>query len=154
MNQIKRVRRQIITASTLLIIATLVNSAPPPSEVHQAIEGDLKLPIGNQEIVGAGEKIYGSYCSGCHGGQGRGGRGPCVTCGSHPKSGHTNGGIYATIVAGLPMTKMGAFGGALDSDQILSVVTYLRWEEGKRIALGEITAPVLKKQEPMEFPSN
>ena len=119
---------------------------------HQAVPGDLEVPTGDAGVVEQGESLFSEKCSACHGGEGRGGRAPCLTCGSFPRSGNTNGGVYATIVVGIPMTKMGGFGSSLSPDDILSVVTYLRSKEQDRIESGEIEARSAVTEKPLEFP--
>ena len=42
------------------------------------------------------------------------------------------------IASGIPGTQMGAFGQSLDFDEILKIVAYMRDEEAKLRATGEI----------------
>jgi len=119
---------------------------------HTAVPGDLSVPVGDSEVVERGGALYSEKCSACHGGEGRGGRAPCLTCGKFARSGNTNGGIYGTIVAGIPMTKMGAFGSTVSARDILSLVTYLRWKEMQRVESGEISPRNLNEEKPLEFP--
>jgi len=134
--------------SVLLIFSGLVLA-----EEHRMNENDLGLPIGEPEIVAEGENWFAVKCSACHGGGGRGGKAPCLTCGKFQHSGNTNMEIYTTIAAGLPQGrggKMGAFGTSMSGEAILSVVTYLRAEELRRVASGEIELTIT--EEPVEFP--
>ena len=134
--------------SVLLIFSGLVLA-----EDHRMNENDLSLPVGDSEIVAEGERWFAIKCSACHGGGGRGGKAPCLTCGKFQHSGNTNMGIYTTIAAGLPQGrggKMGAFGTSMSGEAILSVVTYLRAEELRRVASGEIEQTTM--EEPVEFP--
>jgi hypothetical protein len=40
---------------------------------------------------------------------------------------------------------MGAFGTTMSQEEILSVITFLRWEEKRRVATGEVPDPKLNK---------
>ena len=49
---------------------------------------------------------------------------------------------------------MGAFGTTMTGDEILAVLTFLRWEEKRRIAAGEIPDPAKdKSNEQVVFPN-
>ena len=117
----------------------------------QAHPDDMAVPIQNPLIVQAGSELFSQHCSACHGGAGKGGKAPCLTCGKFIRSGNSNGGIFTTIAVGIPMTKMGAFGSTLDGEEILSLVTYIRSEEKDRRARGEI-APAQPIEKPLQFP--
>jgi hypothetical protein len=129
-----------------LLFSASVNAA------HTSVSGDLAVPIEDPGVVERGSALYAEKCSACHGGEGRGGRAPCLTCGKFSRSGNTNRGIYGTIAVGLPMTKMGAFATTVSSEDILSLVTYLRWKENERIESGEISPPNAEGDKPLEFP--
>jgi len=120
---------------------------------HEAVADDLVLPLENAEVVERGSSLFSEKCSACHGGEGRGGRAPCLTCGKFARSGNSNAGIYATIVMGIPMTKMGGFGSSVPAEDILSVVTYLRWKEHERVDSGEIAPRSLEPEKPLAFPN-
>ena len=47
---------------------------------------------------------------------------------------------------------MGAFGTTMTPEAIMAVVTFLRAEETRRIAEGEIEDPYKNKQEQVKFP--
>ena len=119
---------------------------------HDSVPDDLSLPVDRPDVVERGESLFSEKCSACHGGEGRGGRAPCLTCGVFPRSGNTNGGVYGTIVQGIPMSKMGGFGSSLPADDILSLVNYLRWKEHDRIQKGEIAARSTEPEKPLQFP--
>ena len=121
--------------------------------VHTMTPGDLALPIEDLDVVERGSALFSEKCSACHGGEGRGGRAPCLSCGKFSRSGNTNGGIYATIAVGIPMTKMGAFGSTVSAPEILSLVTYLRWKENERVESGEISRRSFEEEKPLEFPN-
>jgi mono/diheme cytochrome c family protein len=110
------------------------------------------------EVVTKGKGKYAQRCAFCHGGDGHGGKGPCLSCGKFAYVGNTNADIYATIAGGLPNRSlggtMGAFGTTMTAEEILSVLTFLRWEERRRIAAGEIPDPAKdKSNEQVVFPT-
>jgi mono/diheme cytochrome c family protein len=111
---------------------------------HKANANDMEVPTNDAKIVEAGRAKYAQRCSFCHGGDGHGGKGPCLSCGSFKYTGNTNAEIYATIAAGVPKNlggTMGAFGTTMTMEEIMSVITFLRWEEKRRIETGEIPDP-------------
>ena len=135
----------------ILFIPTLVFSA----EQHQMNENDLALDITNADTVQNGREWYDRRCSFCHGGQGKGGKGPCLTCGKFTYSANTNMAIFTSISDGITNkslgSTMGAFGTTIDGMDIVAIVTYLRNEERRRIESGEIKDPYVV-QEQMVFP--
>jgi len=119
--------------------------AMPAAAQHKANDNDMEVPTNDMAVVDAGREKYAQRCSFCHGGGGKGGKGPCLACGKFRYSGNTNAEIYATIAAGISNKAlggtMGAFGTTMSYEEILSVVTFLRYEEKRRIAAGEIPDP-------------
>lgn len=138
----------LVMSCCCLFLLSSANS----NAAHTSVSGDLAVPIEDAAVVERGSSLYSEKCSACHGGEGRGGRAPCLTCGAFPRSGNTNGGIYGTIAVGLPMTKMGGFGTTLPAPDILSLVTYLRWKENERLEAGEISPRSAEEDKPLEFP--
>ena len=118
---------------------------------YQAHPDDMAVPIQNAVVVQAGAELFSQHCSACHGGAGKGGKAPCLTCGKFIRSGNSNGGIFTTIAVGIPMTKMGAFGSTLTGEEILSLVTFIRFVEENRRSNGEI-APARPVEKPLQFP--
>jgi mono/diheme cytochrome c family protein len=119
--------------------------AQPAAAQHKMNESDMELPIDDAAVVDLGREKYAQRCSFCHGGGGKGGKGPCLTCGRFPYSGNTNTGISTTIAVGVTNRSMGgtmgAFGTTLSAVEITAVLTFLRSEERRRIASGEIDDP-------------
>jgi mono/diheme cytochrome c family protein len=119
--------------------------AQPAAAQHKANETDMELPTNDMAVVDSGREKYAQRCSFCHGGGGKGGKGPCLTCGKFKYTGNTNAEIYATIAGGISNKAlggtMGAFGTTMSYEEILSVVTFMRFEEKRRIAAGEIPDP-------------
>ena len=123
-----------------------------------AFAKDFEVDINNRSNVDAGQKIFSEKCTACHGGKGVGtGRAPCVSCGKYKFRGNKNSDIFATIAHGTPKiggraSKMGAFSSILSDNEIINIVTYLRFVENERISSGEIEKPVV--EEKLEFPEN
>jgi len=150
------------TASVLVAVlavgamTTLLMTQPVFAQ-HKANENDMEVPTNDMEVVKMGKGMYAQRCSFCHGGDGHGGKGPCLSCGKFSYSGNTNAEIYGTIAGGISNRSvggtMGAFGTTMSAEEIISVVTFLRWEEERRIAAGEIPDPALdKSNEQVVFP--
>src|SRR5512134_3347092 len=119
--------------------------AQPAAAQHKMNESDMELPIDDPAVVELGREKYAQRCSFCHGGGGKGGKGPCLTCGKFTYSGNRNANIYAVIAGGINNRSlggtMGAFGTTMSMEEIQAVLTYMRFEERRRIAAGEIAPP-------------
>jgi len=125
---------------------------------HKANENDMEVPTNNPQIVEQGRAKFAQRCSFCHGGDGHGGKGPCLSCGKFHYTGNTNAEIYATIAAGVSNRAlggtMGAFGTTMSMEEIVSVIAFLRWEEKRRIAAGEIPDPYAEQSDVPVFPKS
>ena len=134
-----------LAAFALTLAAGMFLAGTVHAAGHKMNENDMELPIDDPKVVELGREKYAQRCSFCHGGGGKGGKGPCLTCGRFPYSGNTNSGIYATIAAGITNRSMGgtmgAFGTTMSMEEIQAVMTYLRSEERRRIQAGEIPDP-------------
>jgi mono/diheme cytochrome c family protein len=139
----------VLAAVTVAVaLGSSLIAASPALAQHKMNANDLELPTNDMEVVKMGRGMYAQRCSFCHGGDGHGGKGPCLTCGKFSYSGNTNGELYAVIAAGIPQNRggtMGAFGTTMSQEQILSVLTFLRWEEARRIKDGEVPDPYNQK---------
>jgi mono/diheme cytochrome c family protein len=134
-------------SATVFALAMLAASQPALAQ-HKMNANDMELPTNDMKVVEAGKAKFAQRCSFCHGGDGKGGKGPCLSCGKFHYTGNTNSEIYATIAAGVPKSiggTMGAFGTTMSQEEIVSVITFLRWEEKRRIAAGEIPDPAKDK---------
>jgi len=124
--------------------------AQPAAAQHKMSEDDLELPTNDPAVVELGQEKYAQRCSFCHGGGGKGGKGPCLTCGKFTYSGNKNARIYATIAGGITNRSlggtMGAFGTTMSYEEILAVLTWMRVEEARRIAAGEIPDPYKEEE--------
>tara|TARA_B100000575_G_C22626936_1_gene388268 strand:- start:96 stop:554 length:459 start_codon:yes stop_codon:yes gene_type:complete len=122
---------------------------------HKMHANDLELDVENAEVVADGKYWFARRCAFCHGGDGIGGKGPCLTCGKFSYSANTNVDIMTTISVGIPLNRggsMGAFGTTMPAEAIIAVVTFMRAEEARRIQAGEIEDPYATKEEAMVFP--
>jgi len=112
---------------------------------HKMNADDMELAIDDPAVVDFGREKYAQRCSFCHGGAGKGGKGPCLSCGKFPYSGNTNTNVYRTIAVGVTNRSMGgtmgAFGTTMSAEEITAVLTFMRFEERRRIAAGEIPDP-------------
>ncbi|WP_372637040.1 PQQ-dependent sugar dehydrogenase [Fodinibius sp.] len=71
-----------------------------------------------------GNKIYKTYCAGCHGAQLEGNSASSLTI-SELKYGRTRGSMIRNITYGIPDTEMSAFGEVLDDEEVEAVVDYI-----------------------------
>ena len=94
---------------------------------------DMPVPYDNPEAVEQGRSRFAERCTFCHGGGGRGAKGPCMICGKF-KRGGLNSQIYTNIAAGVLGTQMGAFGTTLQQEEILNIVAYMRSQQLKKEA--------------------
>ena len=144
--------------AAIAVFAVALGVALPATAQHKANQNDMEVPTNDMKIVETGKAWFGRRCSFCHGTDGHGAKGPCLSCGIFKYTGNTNSDIYVTIAAGVPKTlggTMGAFGTTMNQDEILSVITFMRWEEKRRIEAGEIPDPYKNKnEEPMVFPKS
>lgn len=150
------VLRNCAVASAMVFGFAMVAVVQPASAQHKANANDMELPTNDAKVVEKGKGMYAQRCSFCHGGDGHGGKGPCLSCGVFKFTGNTNSEIYATIAVGVPKNiggTMGAFGTTMSMEEIQSVLTFLRWEEKRRIAAGEIPDPKKNVQEMPVFPT-
>ena len=138
-------------AALALGLGSSVLVVPAAQAQHKMSPDDMELPIDDAQVVELGREKYAQRCSFCHGGGGKGGKGPCLSCGKFSYSGNKNTAIYTTIAVGITNRSlggtMGAFGTTMSAEEILAVVTYLRSEERRRIAAGEIPDPYATKDE-------
>ena len=143
--------------AAVALVLGLGTAVQPAAAQHKANESDMEVPTNNMEIVQQGKAKYAQRCSFCHGGDGHGGKGPCLSCGVFKYTGNSNSEIYVTIAVGVPRSlggTMGAFGTTMSQEEILSVITFLCWEEKRRIAVGEIPDPKLNQGNEMPvFPT-
>jgi putative heme-binding domain-containing protein len=76
-------------------------------------------------VLAEGQALFRGLCSGCHGGGGRGGKGPDLTD-SRWIHGNTDDDIARVILNGVPRTTMKKLGDALKPEQVRRVIAYIR----------------------------
>ena len=86
-----------------------------------------KKPPTPEEIAALeeGQALFRGLCSGCHGGAGRGGKGPDLTRGKF-HHGSNDEDIARTIRDGVPKTTMKKLGDSLKTEQIAKLVVFIR----------------------------
>jgi mono/diheme cytochrome c family protein len=131
--------RFVRTAAVLVVLGSVLG----PVGLRPATAADdteeIKNPFeGDPAAIAKGEELFSERCSFCHGGRGKGGKGPALTAGHFKRSG-TDATLFSTIVAGRPGTQMGAFGMTLSADDVWDIIAFLRDETKKRAATGELT---------------
>ncbi len=99
---------------------------------RHGMENDMPLPD-DVKALENGKERYGARCSYCHTPLGRGGSSSvCLACQKY-KWGSKSSAIYATIAAGRPGTKMGAFATSLTQEEIVNIIAYIRTLQEKKI---------------------
>lgn len=81
--------------------------------------------IEQQAALAEGQALYRGLCSGCHGGTGRGGKGPNLTD-DRWLHGSKDEDLARVINNGVPKTTMKKLGEALKPEQIANVIAYVR----------------------------
>jgi putative heme-binding domain-containing protein len=96
---------------------------------QQAAAGTVPVarPAAPQDApdLAEGQALFRGLCSGCHGGAGRGGKGPDLTDNRWIHGG-TDQDIARVISNGVPKTTMKKLGDALKPDQIRKLIAYIR----------------------------
>jgi cytochrome c oxidase cbb3-type subunit 3 len=106
-----------------MAVLTIILFAAMLALQHGRYLNDSRHPaIGNPEAIAAGAKLYATSCSGCHGPDGRGGRGPNLVRRAvwHPLSDEA---IFGAIRNGLPGADMPPT--KLDDEQTWKLVAFV-----------------------------
>ena len=118
----RRGRRTLLAAS----VAVLLGWAGGLAAVGQSPKADPgKAEAPDPAAMAEGQALFRGLCSGCHGGAGRGGKGPDLTD-DRWLHGGTDADIARTIQNGVPGTTMKKLGEALKPEQIRHVIAYIR----------------------------
>lgn len=88
---------------------------PPPKE----------LSVAEKAAMAEGQALFRGLCSGCHGGMGRGGKGPDLTD-NRWLHGDKDEDIARVIKNGVPGTTMKKLGESLKEEQIAIIIAYIR----------------------------
>lgn len=100
---------------------------------RHGMENDMPIPTDDPSALEKGKERYSARCSYCHTPLGRGGSSSvCLACQKY-KWGSKSSSIYATIAAGRPGTKMGAFGTDLTQEEMVNIIAYIRSLQEKKI---------------------
>jgi len=100
-----------------------------PAQDRAREASDTNPMAHNPEAVASGRRLYDQTCQSCHGGEGRGDRGPALTTNTFPH-GSGDGDIFRNIRNGIAGSGMPAFS-LLTSDQIWQLVSYVRSLSGR-----------------------
>jgi len=121
----------VILASGARVDAGVVGNEPAVSNRNSAVESepDQETSAGQAADLAAdqsqGKALFRGLCSGCHGGSGRGGKGPDLT--DHRWiHGDTDVDIARVIRNGVPRTTMKKLGESLKEEQIAKIIAYVR----------------------------
>ena len=126
----------LVMAVVAAIFLGFVAPAMADEADRHGMENDMPLPT-EAAALENGKDRFQARCSYCHRPDGRGGSsGVCLACQKY-KHGSRSSQIYATIAAGKPYTKMGAFASSLSSEEIMNIVAYIRelqeWKDRKSV---------------------
>jgi len=119
------------------VLLVLLAAGPLPTVAAEGGD-EVKNPHeGDPAAIARGSDLFAARCSFCHGGGGKGAKGPALTSG-HYKRGGSDLVLFSTIATGRPGTQMGAFSGTLSADEIWDIIAYIRDQTRKRQESGEI----------------
>lgn len=88
-------------------------------------EASPSITIEDQAALAEGQALYRGLCSGCHGGTGRGGKGPNLTD-DRWLHGSKDEDLARVIANGVPKTTMKKLGESLKPEQIAKMIAYVR----------------------------
>jgi putative heme-binding domain-containing protein len=108
----------ILVAAILGGVQAEAPARPAPASPPAAVAPD-------QEALAEGQALFRGLCSGCHGGSGRGGKGPDLTD-QRWIHGSTDADIERVIRNGVLSTTMKKLGESLKDEQIKRVIAYIR----------------------------
>ncbi len=97
----------------------------PEGAVSCLVREEEEQPAEQQQALAEGQAMFRGLCSGCHGGAGRGGKGPDLTRGKFIH-GNKDEDLARVIREGVPKSTMKKFGEGLKEDQIARLVLFIR----------------------------
>ena len=100
-------------------------TADSPANKPDAAGPPSKLTPQQQAALTEGRSLFRGLCSGCHGGKGRGGKGPDLTDDKWLHGGK-DADIEKVIRNGVPRTTMKKLGDSLKGEQIAKIIGYIR----------------------------
>jgi PQQ-dependent dehydrogenase (methanol/ethanol family) len=117
----------------LVLLSLLFTAGALPAQDRT---NDTNPMANNPDAVANGQRLYNQTCQSCHGGEGRGDRGPALATGTLPH-GSSDGDIFRNIRNGITGSGMPGFS-MLTADQIWQLVSYLRSLSGTGAAPSEV----------------
>jgi putative heme-binding domain-containing protein len=96
-----------------------------PSEISVESSNPDSKGLVDPQALDEGKAMFRGLCSGCHGGAGRGGKGPNLTD-DRWLHGNTNADIARVIQKGVSGTTMKKLGESLKKEQIAQIIAYIR----------------------------
>jgi len=126
-------------AGALLLMTAAAAMAQPADTPRNPFAND-------PAAIAAGQKVFNSTCTACHGVGATGGRGPALNSGrfSHGSGDYD---LFQTIRTGVPGTQMPSFG-ALPADDVWRAVTYIKSLAGRGGAFTIDPTPVTADPSP------
>jgi putative heme-binding domain-containing protein len=112
-------------ASLLLALAAPGPGHAQSGEAAPAAAKPTAPSTPDPSALAEGQSLFRGLCSGCHGGAGRGGKGPDLTD-NRWIHGDTDDDIARCIRQGIPNTTMKKMGESLKEEQIRKVIAYIR----------------------------
>jgi putative heme-binding domain-containing protein len=110
----------------IAFLSALVSRTPAVrAEDEKPAPEKSEKPAPDPAALAEGQALFRGLCSGCHGGAGRGGKGPDLTR-KHFIHGDKDEDIARTIRDGVPKTTMKKLGDSLKEEQIAKLVIYIR----------------------------
>jgi putative heme-binding domain-containing protein len=103
----------VLGCGVLLLAPATVRTQPPETSSR------------NAAALAEGQALFRGLCSGCHGGVGRGGKGPDLTD-DRWIHGATDDDIARVIRNGVPRTTMKKLGESLKDEQVRALIAYIR----------------------------
>ena len=118
----RAISRTVLLSCVWLVVACRMDAASDPhrgvSAANQAApNGTARLAETQEQSLATGQALFRGLCSGCHGGAGRGGKGPDLTD-NRWIHGSSDSDIAGVIQNGVPKTTMKKMGDSLKPDQI------------------------------------
>jgi cytochrome c oxidase cbb3-type subunit 3 len=112
-----RPSRNLVVVLVVVLVLDRANAADPPAGANP-FAGDAKA-------IAAGADMYRGYCSGCHGGRGRGGKCPDITDEIWVHGG-SDAEVFRVVGKGVPGTEMRNFDVGLQPEEIWKIIAYVR----------------------------
>ncbi len=112
----------------LPVSRTLADGDDVPSKASAPAKSDVPADeptVDDEAALAEGKSLFRGLCSGCHGGSGRGGKGPNLTD-DRWLHGDKDEDIMRVIKNGVPRTTMKKMGEALKEEQIAKIIAYVR----------------------------